>query len=385
MLKYIYLANGWRPAVTGALDVNPGSFLLFENGTIMKDLSYRDTDYLINMLREQNLVINDEVSAKEALEQFGYSNLIKSYRDPYVYTNQDGRKVYRDGVTFEQICSLYVLDKNLRNAVMSAMLDFEEHIKVFAAHTVASTFGSHQDEYLKFSNYRDRKTKKKQFTLQAILEKMTNTLSTDKDPIHHYYSKYGCVPPWILFKSVYFSTIINFVDLFKPSERDQMVSYLYGEDCNIASDELRSIMLDTMFIANEYRNLAAHGGRLYDHKCQYTPRSTGDFGYRLSASNGLGGLMLALSLLKNQEPFLVLTEVINDEINRHCINYPQDVTYLGEILQINIKNVSYVFVSETSHKYHSDPHCSGMQNPVRMEKEDAINQGYLPCRKCAKY
>ena len=41
---------------------------------------------------------------------------------------------------------------------------------------------------------------------------MNKTLDTDKDPIHHYNSEHGIVPPWILFKNIYFSTIINFIN-----------------------------------------------------------------------------------------------------------------------------------------------------------------------------
>lgn len=347
-----------------------------------KDLSYRDADYLIEKLRQRNLIIEDEAFAREALEQFGYSNLIKSYRDPYVYCDSFGRKMYRDGVTFEQICSLYSLDKNLRNAVMSAMLDFEEHIKVFAAHTVASNFGAHQDDYLSFKNYRDRKTKKHQFTLKSIIESMERTMQSDKDPIRHYREKYGMVPPWILFKSVYFSTIINFVDLFKTPERDKMVEYLYPNDISIPKEDLRRIMLDTMFIANEYRNLAAHGGRTYNHRCSYTPKSASEVGARLASIDGLSRLIFALSMLRNQTPVSILNDALNRELNRHCQQYPQDVTYLGEILQINIQSVSYVHVSDKSRKYHADPRCSGMRTSRRMELSDAVQSGYIPCKRC---
>ena len=349
-----------------------------------KDLRYRDADYLIDKLRHQNLIINDEKFAKEALEQFGYSNLIKSYRDPYVYTDHDGNKVYRDGVTFEQICSLYMLDKNLRNAVMSAMLDLEEHIKVFAAHTVSSRFGSHQDQYLRFKNYRDRKTKKKQFTLKAIIEKMANTMDTSKDPIHHYSTKYNQVPPWILFKSVYFSTIINFVDLFKPSEREMMAHYLYPDDTGIASEDLQRLMLDTMFIANEYRNLAAHGGRIYDHRCDYTPKTVSEVGKHLALTDGISRLLFVLNLLKDQTPMKIVSDSLTKELTRHCGNYPQDVTYLGEILQINIHTAAFVYVSKKSNKYHLDQRCSGMRNAKRLKREEAIDLGYIPCQRCVK-
>ena len=110
-----------------------------------------------------------------------------------------------------------MLDKNLRNAVMAAMQDLEEHIKEATADVIASSFGTHQDEYLKFRNYRNKKKRQKRFSLPSILDTMARTLDTDKNPIAHYRNEHGIVPPWILFKSLYFSTIVNFIDLLKIS------------------------------------------------------------------------------------------------------------------------------------------------------------------------
>lgn len=73
-------------------------------------------------------------------------------------------------VTFEQLYSLYAFDKNLRNAVMAAMLDLEEHIKEAAADTIAEVFGVHQDNYLQFRNCQNKRKRKERFSLPKILE-----------------------------------------------------------------------------------------------------------------------------------------------------------------------------------------------------------------------
>lgn len=53
--------------------------------------------------------------------------------------------------------SLYLLDKNLRNAVIASMLDLEEHIKEAAADVVAKSFGTHPDKYLNYRNYANKR------------------------------------------------------------------------------------------------------------------------------------------------------------------------------------------------------------------------------------
>lgn len=340
----------------------------------------------ITKLKSQNLEITNEKFAEAQLLKYGYSNLIKSYREPYTYI-KDGRKIYRTGVTFEQIHSLYMLDKNLRNSVMAAMLDLEEHIKEVAADVVSNSFGVHQDNYLNFRNYRDRNTSKVRFSLKNILKTMRDTLNTDKNPIAHYNRVHNTVPPWILFKSIYFSTMINFIKLFKPKEQLQMVKRLYNtHEFELSNNSLRMLMIDTLFIALEYRNIAAHGGRTYNYTCNSALRSNQIFSS--SDTNGtffgFSDFLVLLKMLKYQEPYIRLAQTLSDEVNRHCNHFPQDVTYLGQVLNIDITESIMVYISPRSQKYHTLPHCSGIRNAERIEYEDAVSLGYVPCQKCAK-
>lgn len=159
----------------------------------MSDIKYTTVDEQVEKLINQNLIINDIDYAKYNLKRFGYSNLIKSYREPYIIRTGD-KITYRSGVTFEQILSLYMLDKNMRNAVMAAMQDLEEHIKETAAGVIAKSFGTEQSQYLAYRNYVNKRKSKYRFTLQGILDTLNNTLHTDKNPIGHYQSKYEAVP-----------------------------------------------------------------------------------------------------------------------------------------------------------------------------------------------
>ena len=61
------------------------------------EISYTTVNQQIEKLKLQNLIISNEEFAKEALTLFGYSNLIKSYREPYVIISND-KKVYRSGL-----------------------------------------------------------------------------------------------------------------------------------------------------------------------------------------------------------------------------------------------------------------------------------------------
>ena len=146
------------------------------------------------------------------------SNLIKSYRSPYIIYGEHGIS-YRSGVSLYQLLSLYSFDKNLRNSVMASLLDLEEHVKEVTADIVAKTFGTHQDDYLQFNNYKDKRRRKKKFTLNEILNTLQKTTLSDKDPIKHYREKMHCfllgsclkmsIYPLLLIFYIYLSLMIN--------------------------------------------------------------------------------------------------------------------------------------------------------------------------------
>lgn len=304
----------------------------------MANINYSTPEQQILKLKHQSLIINDEDFAIEQLQTYGYFNLIKSYRDPYTI-KVDGNIVYRSGVTFEQIYSLYVLDKNLRNAVINSMLDLEEHLKAVTSDVLAQSFGVTPESYLKFRNFRDKKKSKSRFSLSGILKSLNQTLATDKDPICHYRENHGAVPPWILMKSVYFSTVVNFINLFKPNEQSMIANILYPDEITQIDDsELRSFMLDTLFICLEYRNLAAHGGRTYNYICNSSFRQPPSLKilHGPSEVRGFSQLVLLLSAFKYDGPYDHLLNVLNKEVDRHCRQYPEDITYLATILNVNI-------------------------------------------------
>ena len=349
----------------------------------MSNLIYTTAEQQLEKLKSQHLNIPNPENALLCLKAFGYSNLIKGYRDPYIITT-DTSKVYRAGVTFEQIYSLYMFDKTLRNAVMAAMQDLEEHIKEVAANIIAQSFGIDNKDYLQFRNYQNRTKRKTQFTLLHLLKTMQETTMSGKEPIHYYMTKYGSVPPWILFKSVYFSTIVNYIDQFKSKEKRMMARALY-HDATLPDDALCKLMMDTLFICLDYRNRAAHGGRIYNYESSWQFRKEEIWGKDPTITvSGFSKLLFLLKLLTYSNPYDRLNQTLTQELNRHCSFFSEDTTYLGQILNINISIQHPVWISKKSHKYHTFKYCSGLKNADSMLVEDAIAAGYCACPKCCE-
>lgn len=349
------------------------------------NIGYSTLKQQLAKLNSQGLIISDEDFAISQLKYYGYSNLIKSYREPYLVL-ENGKKRYRSGVTFEQIASIYKLDKNIRNSVMAAMQDLEEHFKELSADVIAHSFGTNQDNYLQFRNYQNKRKSIEKFRLGSILDSLRAQLTSPKDPIHHYYTNYGIVPPWILFKSVYFSTMVNFIDQFKcPQQTDLMHLLIDYENTDIPEYNARLLMMDILFVCMEYRNNAAHGGRMYDFLPRNTIRSNEIFGSEYNAfSPRYTELIGLLKYLRYKNPYYQLHSTLNNEINRHCNQFPQDVTYLGQLLNINIESHQIVHITNRSNKFHNNPTCSGIQNTREVDLSYALEKGYVPCKRCCK-
>lgn len=271
-------------------------------GETMENIIYTTPEEQIQKLKSQNLIIDDEEKATAALYAYGYSNLIKSYREPYIIRS-DNATLYRSGVTF-----------------------------------------------------------------------------------HHYNTVHEIVPPWILFKSIYFSTIINYIDQFRIKEQIQMAHKLYDISAyNITELQAVQLMMDTLYLASDYRNLAAHGGRIYNYTSKNRLRIDdiiSDCGPLANA--GFNQLLVALELLNYSGPAKHIRSILNKQLNRHCNIYPQDVTYLGQILNIDIVQKRVVFTSDHSNKFHRTPYCSGIKNAQKIDYDKAISKGYIPCKRCIK-
>lgn len=165
-----------------------------------------------------------------------------------------------------------------------------------------------------------------------------------------------------------------------------MISYLYdSHKLGLSEDSLCKLMMDTLFTCNEYRNTAAHGGRIYNYESTSRLRINEIFGpdYDIDL-HGLSKLMFLLNLFKYQGPYKRLKNAIDTAIDRHCSKYPEDITYLGQILNVNIIQSNNVWISQKSKKYHLSNYCSGLENATEMDVEEAKKQGYIPCKKCFK-
>ncbi len=345
----------------------------------MSTFEYTTIEQQIAKLKSQLLTFGDEEFAKQTLSTYGYYNIINGYRDPYLIREYDQKK-YSPDVSFEQIFSLFLLDHRMRDAILLAMIDFEEHLKAVVSDIIAKDFGTDYMEYLKNENYRDKYVSNPYFRRNRILQTMRQEAETSNtQPIKYYREQHGIIPPWILLKGITFGTLVNFIRFFKREQRNQLIAALYGiEKATSYPDFLKDLLSDTLFLLLEYRNLSAHGGRIYN----YIPNSRIRTLANSDLNRGLSQFLFVLREIKYQNPCRIISSHINDALTAYCSKFPNDVARLEMATGIRIETEETIYINPKTRKMHHNAHCSGCNNLREVPLTDDILKTFTPCKRC---
>lgn len=305
-----------------------------------KAVTYSTPREQIEMLKAKHLLIKNEDLAVQQLTSYGYYNIINGYKEPYIYATENG-KFFKDGVSFEQIFSLYLFDHNIRNSIMAAMLDLEESMRTDISDTIAENISTDHNEYLKKIHYQDRSSKFERFSTDGILRSLTDASASGKDPIKYYRDKYGIIPPWILLKGTYFSTLINYFKILKPNEKSDVIQRSFGfNKSNSSLKCVKNFFLDSLFVCLDFRNRAAHGGRIYSFdsshdkniECNHEFYACFPAYSEIKELSGITRLDAILTLFQVSDASGILYTAVNEQLARHLETYPQDKEVLESVI-----------------------------------------------------
>lgn len=316
----------------------------------MKDQSFTSIEQQIFLLKQRGLSFRSESSAASILTKYGYYNVINGYKDNYVLKDQETER-YREGITFEQIYSLFILDHTIRNTIMLAMLDIEEMLKTNAAYVVGESLTSDYQRYSDIRNYKNIPRGNPRFSLNRILQDLDKAYHSDRDPIKYHRENYGNVPPWVLFKGVYLSTMVNYVRFFKSAQKDKLIYLLLGIEKGSPIDPaLKKYFSDILYLFLEYRNLCAHGGRIYNFHPLSDPVFDPALLEQINVNNGkskfdsIGRLAICFMSWRDNAPIINLRNIVRQEVQRHCLSFPEDKEFI--LNSMDIKDIPLFDLSE---------------------------------------
>ena len=205
--------------------------------------SYSDQ---IALLRKRNLIINNEAYAASVLKTLNY------YRfSAYSLTLREN-DIFYDGVTFEDIVSLYEFDKELRGIVFKYGATAETVARAYIAHYHAQKHGPLG--YLNNQNFENEQFHAEFMTTLFAAVKRSKELFIQ----HHREDKGGVYPVWVVSEEMTFGVLSRFYKNMLLSDREDIARQFYGRRHDYIENYLQC--------ASVARNIAAHGGRFYNRK-----------------------------------------------------------------------------------------------------------------------
>ena len=312
----------------------------------MKTKEFYDYDQQIAKLKDKNLIINDEEDAIKCLTSEGYYNFINGYS--IIFRNQDTKEFY-NGITFDNIKSLYNFDKSLRAIIYKNMMTVETNIKSLVAHEFSRHYGVCHNDYLSqkcFSN--DIKNLENVDKLINYCKKTINRANNEesnsfKNYIANSLSKHNQVPMWVLVRALTFGTVSKFLSLMKETDKQPIADYY-----NVTTSQLDNLVSVLVL----FRNVVAHGERTFDYKLNKCRLSTslsvmpklniaqnekGE--YKFGRRDFLAAI-IAFKYLLNKNDFLSMTNEIIELINYEKTR--QNPIIMDKIIiQMGLKKVNW--------------------------------------------
>ena len=218
---------------------------------------FRNLDEQIEILKNKGLTIDDEDYAKEILLRENYF-FIMGYR--HLFLKDDTSRTYIEGATFEELYSMFLFDRTIRNILFKNILIIENNLKSIISYQLSKMYGYRERDYLRSKNFTNNTEKQRQVNdLIKKIKRQVRVNGKDNTATEHYVSNYGYIPLWILVKVLSFGIVSEMYSILKSSDQKD-IAEVYG----ITVEN----MLGYLPVLANYRNLCAHEEILYDYKTQ---------------------------------------------------------------------------------------------------------------------
>lgn len=279
----------------------------------MKNKIFRNLDEQINILKNKDLIINDEQEAKKILLRENYF-FLSGYRHLLMKNYKD--KKFIKGATFEELYAIFNFDRRIRNICFKNILIIENNIKSIISYQLSKKYGFQEKTYLNLNNYTEDPQKARQ--VHDVLNKMRKQLAFNgrkHSATVHYMNNYGYIPMWILVKVLSFGLMSEFYCILKNDDKEEIAS-LY----NLKSADLEVFL----YLLANFRNICAHEDILYDHRTQRSipdneihkhlniEKSEGEYIY---GKNDLFALMIIFKNMLTPSEFREMIRETNYEID----------------------------------------------------------------------
>lgn len=229
---------------------------------------FKTLDEQIELLKQRGLIIKDEERARKYLLSQNYYNLINGYAK---FFPREGER-YTAQTTFDEITSLYVFEREFKQALFLGILEAETHLRAIFAYRFAEMYKDEPYAYLNINSYDKDKILKITKTISNLSSKILYyAKENDGSSIKHYVNKYNHVPIWVLVNYIDFGELRFLLKhTKKPLQNNiakDLIEFVNQNAPDISAPlppETLNSFLDNI---NQVRNVCAHNNRLIGFRC----------------------------------------------------------------------------------------------------------------------
>lgn len=298
----------------------------------MIDKQFKNLEEQIEILKYKGMTIPNEKYAQQILLRENYF-FLNGYRYPFMKSTND--KTFLPGVTFEEMYSLFLFDRSIRNVFFKNLLVIENNLKSIFSYQLSKKYGYKEKDYLKSKNFTQERAKQKQ--VNDLIHKMKRQIrvnGSQHSATAHYMSNYGYIPLWILVKVLSFGIIGELFSILKYEDQKKI--------CELYQLDIATMTIYLPILSN-YRNLCAHEDILYDNRTQkeipntiyhqllHIPQTDGEYE---SGKQDLFALLIIMKQMLSQEEFKNMTlelemQMNNLDYNLHTISLQKIMKRMG--------------------------------------------------------
>ncbi len=219
----------------------------------IKEKEFRTIQEQINLLKNRNLIIDDELAAKDFLERNSYHVAISEYNKLFLQpkVNPSDPTMYIDGANFSEIKALYMFDRKLSQLLLEYILIIENFTKSKIGYCFSQTCDI--KNYLlvqnfDHNNYNTGSIKKILGVISSIQIAISQQVNKNNQ-ISAYIIHYGYIPPWVATNLLTFGTLSKLYSILKQPVQQAIVKNI---DINEAA------FTECLKVITECRNKCAH-------------------------------------------------------------------------------------------------------------------------------
>lgn len=279
----------------------------------MNKKDFKTLDEQLDIFESKGLIINDRAYAKEVLLKENYF-FLNGYR--FIFMRSNSNRTFIEGSTFDELYSMFLFDRELRNILFKNILIVENNIKSIISYKLSSKYGYKEKNYLKKSNFtQDRKEQRRVSDVINKMQRQIRVNAQNHTATLHYINNYGYIPLWVLVKVLSFGLINELYGILKSEDQSEIA--------NIYNLNIEDMQIYLALLAN-YRNLCAHEDIVYNHKTQRYLNGTvyheklgiksNEYAEYEKGRNDIFALVVILKQLLDNDKFARMMNEINNKL-----------------------------------------------------------------------